>query len=40
MLNLLVVVPSLVMFYYIDDWTWFVTTFARWVECPDVSGGK
>jgi|JI6StandDraft_1071083.scaffolds.fasta_scaffold08299_3 hypothetical protein len=40
MLNMLVVVPSLVMFYYIDDWTWFVSTFAKWIECPEESGGK
>lgn len=40
MLDLLVVIPGIVLFYSVDRWSWFVKYFAKWLECPDESGGQ
>lgn len=40
LLDILVVVPAIVIFYYLQSWEWFVNYFSKWIHCPAESGGK
>jgi hypothetical protein len=39
-LDLLIVVPAVFLFYYLQNWTTFVNFFSRWISCPQESGGQ
>lgn len=34
LLDVLVVVPAIFLFYYLEEWQWFVTYFSKWIHCP------
>ena len=39
-LQFMVVVPALFIFYYIQHWQWFVQYFSNWIYCPEDEQGK
>lgn len=39
-LDLLIVVPAVFLFYYLQNWTAFKNTFGLWITCPQESGGE
>lgn len=39
-LDLLIVVPAVFLFYYLQNWTAFQNLFGQWIKCPDESGGQ
>lgn len=39
-LDLLIVVPAVFLFYYLQGLTTFVDYFGKWISCPQESGGQ
>jgi len=39
-LDLLIVVPAVFLFYYLQNWTAFNNFFGQWISCPQESGGQ
>jgi hypothetical protein len=39
-LDILVVIPAVFLFYYLQNWTSFRVTFGYWVHCPEAAGGE
>jgi hypothetical protein len=33
-LDLLIVVPAVFLFYYLQNWQAFANTFGKWINCP------
>jgi hypothetical protein len=40
LLDLMIVIPAVFLFYYLKNWQAFANTFGKWISCPSESGGQ